>query len=300
MAASVTAGLAGTAAGFGAVSVFGVSLSAWSAIGSGLSAIGTLLTKRPGVSTGGSPVQQTYDPSSGLPYPFGRTAVAGRIVYGTVTGPLKEGNKYRLFYSVISGVRIEGFESFSTNDETVSFTSDAGEGASGTYKNRMWQVRRTGAPDSRSYLRFTATGTKDTPADHGGNPPEWTAQHTFGEMAVSLTACEYDQKVYASDVKPMYVIRAARVYDPRLDDTYPGGAGACRANDENTFVWSENPWLHALTWAMGRYQNGARVLGIGAALAFLPVSMFVEGANIADANDWKIGGTAWSTDDKWA
>ncbi|PLR28156.1 hypothetical protein SGCZBJ_03875 [Caulobacter zeae] len=284
----------------GGWTLFGASLSTLSSVGAGLTAVGTLLTKRPGVATGGSPVQQAYDPSSGLPYPFGRTAVAGRIVYGTVTGPLKEGNKYRLFYSVLSGVRIDGFESFSTNDETVSFTSDAGEGASGTYKNRMWQVRRTGAPDSRSYLRFTATGTKDTPADHGGNPPEWTAQHTLGEMAVSLTACEYDQKVYASDVKPLYVIRAARVYDPRLDSTYPGGAGACRANDENTFVWSENPWLHALTWAMGRYQNGARVLGIGAALAFLPVAQFVEAANIADANGWKIGGTAWSTDDKWA
>jgi hypothetical protein len=292
--AAAVAGMGGT------WTLFGVSVSTLSGIGTGLTAIGTLLTKRPGVSTGGSPVQQAYDPSSGVPYPFGRTAVAGRIVYGTVTGPPKEGNKYRLFYSVISGVRIDGIESFSTNDELVSFTSDSGEGASGTYKNRMWQVRRTGAPDSRGYLRFTATGTKDTPADHGGNPPEWTAQHTFGGMAVTLTACEYDQKVYASDVKPMYVIRAARVYDPRLDDTYPGGAGACRSDDENTFVFSENPWLHALTWAMGRYQNGQRVLGLGAAPAFLPLDQFVEGANIADANGWKIGGTAWSTDDKWA
>jgi hypothetical protein len=37
----------------------------------------------------------------------------------------------------------------------------------------------------------------------------------------------------------------------------------CRALDETTYVYSENH-LHALTWVLGRWQNGVRVAGIGA------------------------------------
>jgi hypothetical protein len=83
------------------------------------------------------------------------------------------------------------------------------------------------------------------------------------------------------------VIKGVKVYDPRLDSTYPGGSGSCRALDEATYVYSENPWLHALTFALGRFQNGKRVMGVGMPIASIDVAAFVEAANIADANGWK-------------
>src|SRR3546814_6528278 len=64
-------------------------------------------------------------------------------------------------------------------------------------------------------------------------------------------------------------------------------------------LWSDNPALHALTWALGRWENGKRTVGIGAPVANIRVSDFVEAANIADANGWTMGGVEWSTDSKW-
>ena len=284
---------ASVAASSGTLTLFGVSVATLGQVGAGLTALGSLTTKRPDVQTGGNPTQQTYDPQAGIPYPMGRTAVGGRIVYGT-TAPAN--NKYRLFYSILGGGGpIDGIEAFYANNELVSFTADGGEGASGKYLNRMWQVRRLGAP-GESYLRFTATGSKDTPADHGGNPPEWTSAHKFTGYAAALTACEYDAKIYAGDVQPLWVLRGVKVYDPRLDDTYPGGSGSCRALDESTYVYSTNPWLHALTFALGRWQNGKRVIGLGLPVSAIIVSQFVEAANVAEANGWQIGGVVYTSD----
>src|SRR3546814_7512122 len=81
--------------------------------------------------------------------------------------------------------------------------------------------------------------------------------------------------------------------------TYPGGSGSHRALNESTYEWSDNPALHALTWALGRWENGKRTVGIGAPVANIRVSDFVEAANIADANGWTMGGVEWSTDSKW-
>lgn len=291
------ASAAAAASSAGTLTLFGVSVATLGQVGAGLTALAALTTKRPDVQTGGNPVQQTYDPQAGIPYAVGRTAVGGRIVYGTTT---PENNKYRLFYSILSGGGpIAGVEGFYANNELVSFTADSGEGASGTYLNRMWQVRRLGAPGDTA-LRFTATGSKDTPANHGGNPPEWTLSHKMTGYAVALTACEYDTKKFSGDIQPLWVLTGVKVYDPRLDSTYPGGSGACRAGVESTYVYSENPWLHALTWAIGRVQNGKRVLGFGAPLSAILVNQFVEAANVADANGWKVGGTVYSTDDKWS
>src|SRR5690606_27474814 len=82
--------------------------------------------------------------------------------------------------------------------------------------------------------------------------------------------------------------------------TYPGGSGPHRALNEATYEWTKNPALHALTWAMGRWQNGKRTLGIGAPLANIRVADFVEAANVCDANLWACGGVEYSTDSKWA
>src|SRR3546814_9566204 len=69
--------------------------------------------------------------------------------------------------------------------------------------------------------------------------------------------------------------------------------------NESTYEWSDNPALHALTWAPGRWENGKRTVGIGAPVANIRVSDFVEAANIADANGWTMGGVEWFTDSKW-
>src|SRR3546814_11510424 len=69
--------------------------------------------------------------------------------------------------------------------------------------------------------------------------------------------------------------------------------------NESTYEWSDNPALHALIWALGRWENGKRTVGIGAPVANIRVSDFVEAANIADANGWTMGGVEGSNGRKW-
>ena len=82
-------------------------------------------------------------------------------------------------------------------------------------------------------------------------PPGWTADHKLSGYAAAMWRLRFDtkgKKFTNGTPKPLWVGKWVKVYDPRLDSTYPGGSGACRALDETTYVWSENPFLHGLTW----------------------------------------------------
>jgi len=246
----------------------------------------------------GTQVDFKADPRGPIPYAMGRTATAGNMVFAQTAGPK---NKYLNYVTVYSAAGpIDSYEAFLVNGSPVTFGTDSGEGASGYYQNRMWRRTQLGARPESDWLRWTATGTKDTPADHSGLPAEWSSTHKLSGLAADLWALQYNSTVYSSGPpRKLAVGKWVKVYDPRLDSTYPGGSGAHRANNEATWAWSENPYLHALTWVIGRHVNGVRILGLGAPLAAIDVAAFVEGANVAQANGWKLGGVVYSTDDKW-
>ena len=246
----------------------------------------------------GTQIDFKADPRGPIPYAMGRTGTAGNLVFAQTAG---DKNKYLNYVTVYSAAGpIDSYEAFLVNGTPVTFGTDAGEGASGYYQNRMWRRTQLGARPEASWLRWTSTGTKDTPADHSGLPAEWTSAHKLSGLAADLWGLQYNTTVYsAGPPRKMAVAKWVKVYDPRLDSTYPGGSGPQRANDESTWAWSDNPYLHALTWVIGRQANGVRILGLGAPLTAIDMAAFVEGANVADANGWKLGGVVYSTDDKW-
>lgn len=246
----------------------------------------------------GTQVDFKADPRGPIPYAIGRTGTAGSMVFAQTAG---DKNKYLNYVTVYSAAGpIDSYESFLVNGAPVTFGTDAGEGASGYYQNRMWRRQQLGARPETDWLHWTSTGTKDTPGDHYALPAEWTSTHKLSGLAADLWGLQYNTGVYSSGPpRKLAVAKWVKVYDPRLDSTYPGGSGAQRANDEATWAWSENPYLHALTWVIGRHVNGVRVMGLGAPLSAIDVAAFVEGANVADANSWKLGGVVYSTDDKW-
>ena len=246
----------------------------------------------------GTQIDFKADPRGPIPYAMGRTGTAGNLVFAQTAG---DKNKYLNYVTVYSAAGpIDSYEAFLVNGTPVTFGTDAGEGASGYYQNRMWRRQQLGARPEASWLRWTSTGTKDTPADHSGLPAEWTSAHKLSGLAADLWGLQYNTTVYsAGPPRKMAVAKWVKVYDPRLDSTYPGGSGPQRANDESTWAWSDNPYLHALTWVIGRQANGVRILGLGAPLTAIDVAAFVEGANVAAANNWKLGGVVYSTDDKW-
>lgn len=283
----------GLGAAIGAVSsatIAGVSLSTLSSIGAGLAFLGDAAAKPLKVGgSAGTQVDFAADPNAPIPYAVGRTGTGGRIVYAT-TGEAK--NRNILYNTVLSGgAPLHAITGFKANDEAVTF-GDLQQAIGGTYANRMWQNRQLGDMPSAA---FGPPNTTD-PAVLG----EWTSAHKMSGYMASWYVLGYDQKTYSTGVpKAVWTIEGACVYDPRLDSTYPGGSGPHRIDEPGSWTWSENPWLHALAWSLGRYANGVRVLGIGARKELIDIAAAVEGANIADANGWKVGGVVYSNDSKW-
>ena len=238
----------------------------------------------PKPSQGGNQVKWKPDPYAGIPYAMGRTLVGGNIVYRRGSGG---DNTYEQFGTVLALGPAQSIDTTFLNKTTVTFNGDGS--AQGTYNGQVWQRSQLGACPEASALQPGA-----------GAAPGWTAQHKLSGLAATFLTFKYDTRTtngLTTEPAPGWIGHWIKVYDPRLDDTYPGGAGACRAYEESTYVWSENPHLHGLTWAMGRYQNGVRVAGIGAGnpvaggtVTAVDVASFVEGANLDDARGWTIGG----------
>lgn len=132
--------------------------------------------------------------------------------------------------------------------------------------------------------------------------PGWDADSKLSGQAAILWNFKFDKdgKRFASGLPVLGAVwKGVKVYDPRLDTTYPGGAGAHRIDDETTWAYSDNPALHALAYAYGRYQNGAHVFGIGVPATALRLADFVTLANVCDANDWTISGVCFEPGDRW-
>lgn len=280
--------------GFVAVSVAGVSMSTWTALaaGAGLVSMATGLTAgRPSIS--GSPTTFRADPQAPIPYAIGRTATRGEVRYRkTHTSAGSVPNDRQTMVVVLSGGGpVQEIEAFYSDKVLVNF--NASGAATGDHADYMWQKTQRGLCPEPSALAVANGGTA---------PPGWTAAHKLSGYAAAIWTLRWDSKAkkYPNGVPaPLWVGKWALVYDPRLDSTYPGGSGSCRALQEDTYVWSRNPYLHGLTWALGRWQNGERVLGMGAPIATIDVAAYVEGANVADANGWHAGGVVYSTDAKW-
>lgn len=134
-------------------------------------------------------------------------------------------------------------------------------------------------------------------------PPGWTtASKLSGQAAIGWNAkFDKDGKRFASGIPPLAGYgQWVKVYDPRLDSTFPGGAGAHRLGVESTYAWSENPALHAGTYAYGRYQNGKRTMGIGLPADAINWANIAAWANVCTANGWTIFGAIYEPGDRFA
>jgi hypothetical protein len=129
-----------------------------------------------------------------------------------------------------------------------------------------------------------------------GTPGRWTASHMLsGHAAISWNyKFDKDGKKFAGGFPLTGAYgQWVKVYDPRLDSTFPGGSGSHRLDDETTWEWSENPALHAGTYAYGRYANGKKVMGVGLPVEGIDFAAIAAWANVCDANGWIIFGVAY-------
>lgn len=284
--AAAGAGLIGVGAGATA-SVLGVSAGALSSIGAigGLAAAGLgALAGAPKQSYAGQVTSFKIDPNSGIPYAMGRIYTGGTIVHRDTYGTDQQ--YFGHIVALSGGGPIQAIEGHYIDRRPVTFS---GSNANGTYRDYLHMQQQLGQTPEAAQLSMSEM-------------PNWGSAHKLSGYAASAPRWRFDKngKKWTNGISEYgAVLLGVRVYDPRLDSTYPGGSGPCRAGVEYTYVYSVDPWLHALTWAIGRFQNGKRVIGIGMALGLINVASFAEAANVADLNGWTVNGVISTQDTKW-
>jgi hypothetical protein len=259
----------------------------------------TALTPRPKVGQGAAGTQVNFqaDPTAGVPLILGRSGTAGKIVHANTVGQAHK-NSHLYYLVALSGGVIDGVESLSCNGQ-ICTVADPGPGGGvitgpDPYTNSMDLRWSYGLKPEPAYMQ-----PPGFPADWA---PEWTSDHLTSGVACAWWSLNYSTSAFPSGIpSPMFVIRGPPVYDPRKDDTIPGGSGPQRSDDETTWTKAgyDNPFLQALTYALGRRDNGKLTFGIGAPLDTLDLPAFAEGASVCEANGWTVGGEILSTDAKW-
>lgn len=294
--ALVVAVAAAIPTGGGSTALFGLSTATAAtvatAVAIGSSFVATLLTKPPSIE--GGQTEWRSDPSAFAPIVFGDTLVGGMIVHRKTTdkvGGTK--NKYQFIGTILSGCGpIHAVDD--TLVDTVS-TSFSGGNAVGDLHDRVYQATQLGQVPESSQLM---------PSGPWPTTPDWTSSSKLSGYAASMNVYVFDGKgdhTFTQIPRTQWRLRGVKCYDPRFDSTYPGGSGTQRWDDETTWVYSTNPYIQALTFAIGWHQgtNRIRVGGVGMPIEAIDRTAFVEAANVADANQWVSGGRVTTGDDKW-
>lgn len=242
--------------------------------------LGNALTKPPPAR--GSITQITVDPDPPQPYVMGRGYFAGVLRHDCGYGPTLDEipNPYRFMAVVYSG--------------------------GGPVQSIAPRVDFAVKPSWFNGFLFTDVQLGACP-EAGALAPEWSGAPGWGAssklsgQAAIGWSLKFDKKGerFASGLPVMGAEGDwVKVYDPRLDSTRPGGSGSHRLGVESTYTWSENPALHAGTYAFGRYQNGKRTFGVGLSADAIDWDLIAAWANVCEANDWTIFGVVWEGGDR--
>lgn len=239
---------------------------------------------------GGSVNNVLIDASAPTPYIIGRTMTGGALVhdagYGADYKKIPNPNRSMVFVYSDCGP-VQSVEALYTDG---SYATAAGN-VNGYYSGHMHFAKQVGSRPQFSAL-----------SGNQGSIPRWGSSYKLSGKAAGIVTMRWDKKqVKFSGGTPRFsaIVQGVKVYDPRLDSTYPGGSGSCRVDNEATFVYSENPSLHALTYIYGRYEGTKKIFGVGKAIESIDVPAFVEWANVCDTNNWKVGGIIYEPADRW-
>lgn len=227
-----------------------------------------------------------------MPYMIGRSYSGGVQVHDTGYGGRidKVDNPYRFIPVVYSCCGpVESLESVQLDYAVAAFSGTA---ATGYYAGFFYRDYQLGARPEANELQPQWAGA-----------PDWGSTYKLSSFAAIGYSLKWDKKGkrFPGGAVPSIgaVWEGVKVYDPRLDSTYPGGSGSHRINDETTWAYSRNPALHALAYAYGRYVEGVKVFGVDLGEAAIDLADVVAWANVCDANDWNADGTIYEPGDKW-
>jgi len=268
-------------------------ISAALAVNSALMSTAAQLTAKPPPAKG-QINERLIGRNNPMPYLVGSRVYSGGVTVwdvgwgGTID---KVANPYRFIPAVYSCAGpVGGLIAAQLDFETVSFSGNA---ATGYYSGFLYRDYQLGASPEADAL-----------APQWSGAPGWGSAYKLSGFAAIGWSFKFDKKgkVFVQGIPQMGGIwSGVAVYDPRKDSTRPGGSGSQRINNEATwsFTGNDNPALHALAYAYGRYQNGLKVFGVDLGGAAIDIMGAAAWANVCEANDWKVGGTIYEPGNKW-
>nr|WP_313631904.1 hypothetical protein [Brevundimonas naejangsanensis] len=304
-----------TVAALGAVKVLGVSLATmgkvamWTALGA------SMLMKPPGLPSAVHQVSlQPAGTDSALPIIFGRTLTPGFITYREAYRDNVHNTDKAMnlgFENVVSVGPVHSISGYRITNNLIYFDRDPTRRGSATGLSMCTGVQNF---DRGSKVFKDGVRVAYTLGEHNDNrtfrqitgdmyAPNITSQHTMPGLARTVQVYQFDGSknhrfpMGFPDKAGAVIVEGILCYDPRKDSTYPGGSGPQRWNDQNTWAYSQNPYICALTYLLGQKgTTGQRMWGIGADINDIDLPAFVYGANIADHNNWVVGGQVMTDD----
>lgn len=191
---------------------------------------------------------------------YGKSRVGGTIVYLASTG---DTNEYLHQITVFAGHRITSFRDIYYDD--IKAASYIGTG-SATSTNRRYYNRYSNNEDGSEsnigvYTFFSCRNGSDDQTAYDTSsetdvakrlPSQWSSNHKLSGIAHLYTRFDAtDDNPYTQLPNVSAVIEGKPIYDPRQDSTssiYDDSLtfSSCRADDEGTWLYSNNPALVAL------------------------------------------------------
>ena len=280
--ALVATGVGAFAAAGSALAGTAGSIATYAGLAAGVANIGSGLLYKPPPARG-SVAQIMIAPDAPTPYVMGEGLVGGVLRYQRSYGATlnKVPNPYRFMAVVYSGAGpVESITPYVDQSAVSSW-----------YSGFLYTDTQLGACPEPDAL-----------APQWAGAPGWGAGSKLSGKAAIGWSLKFDKdgKRFASGVPQLGAYgRWVKVYDPRLDSSRPGGLGPCRLGIEATYVWSENPALHAGTYAFGRFQNGKRIMGIGLAADAVDWGNVAAWANVCEDNGWRLFGAVYEPGDRF-
>jgi hypothetical protein len=248
-----------------------------------LAVVGSMIFKPKPPPARGSVTKILVDPDAPAPYAMGEGPVGGVLRHDTAYGATlnKVPNPYRFLVTVLSVAGPVG---------SVDAWADMAAPSS-YYSGFLYTDTQLGAVPESTAL-----------APQWSSAPGWDSTSKLsGAAAIGWSLLfDKDGKVFSGGLPKLAGYgQWVKTYDPRLDSTFPGGSGAHRFDDETTWAWSENPALHALAYARGRFVDGVKVIGVGIPKEGLDLVGVADWANVCDANGWTIFGVIFEPGNRW-
>lgn len=285
IAAAVTAIAAitiatGGAAAFGiagalSTTVAGISAGALLTASSILSIGASLLAKKPQAPRNSpesiSRLNASIDPRTPRKIVFGQTAMATDIRDQEYT----DNQTYLHRFIVTASHAVQSIDEI-WFDEKLAWT--AGGGVQGQFVGYLTVATRTEGSAANA-INISA---------RMGSTRRFTGL-AYIHLRFKLTGnSKKTESPFAQSIPSRITIRGkgAKVYDPRLDSTVPGGSGSQRADNQSTWAWDDdgarNPALQLLWYLLGWRINGKLAVGLGIPKERIDLESFIAAANLCD------------------